>query len=327
MRPGVTIGGASFAPDDHRAAGKAPQSTPVAPVGGSYTVEVPAASAALVTDARYRGGRSANRRPLSHHPPLNFPATQNLGRCCRRSGHGRQPSRGAERQRYPGPETAALASAGDRRARSRRRLPDRVRAARRRRPSAADRQRGVRAARRPAQRDRRRGTGAGEPRPPVADPRDAARAGPAAGRRSTDGAADPLRGRGRAGRAAGPRRSRREGLRARARRASGAATSIRRCCVASARSSSTSATGTTTRSGSGPQPILARDSIALAVNVHDHVQREQARALGFEWFVGPFFATPNLLGGRTVPVGDLAFARRAHAPAGQRRPARAARRP
>jgi len=53
------------------------------------------------------------------------------------------------------------------------------------------------------------------------------------------------------------------------------------------------------------EPILARDLIPVAVNVHDHVQREQARALGFEWFVGSFFATPNLLGGKSVPVGDL----------------------
>jgi EAL and modified HD-GYP domain-containing signal transduction protein len=53
------------------------------------------------------------------------------------------------------------------------------------------------------------------------------------------------------------------------------------------------------------KPILARDIVAVAVNVHDHVQREQARALGFEWFVGSFFATPNLVGGKAVPVGDM----------------------
>ena len=52
-------------------------------------------------------------------------------------------------------------------------------------------------------------------------------------------------------------------------------------------------------------PIFARDAIALAVNVHDHVQREHARALGFEWFSGRFFQTPNLVVGKSVPIGNL----------------------
>ncbi len=52
-------------------------------------------------------------------------------------------------------------------------------------------------------------------------------------------------------------------------------------------------------------PIFERDAIALAVNVDDHVQREQARALGFEWFTGRFFQTPNLVLGKSVPIGNL----------------------
>ncbi len=51
--------------------------------------------------------------------------------------------------------------------------------------------------------------------------------------------------------------------------------------------------------------IRAHGAIPLAASVHDHGEREQARALGFEWFTGPFFATPNLLAGRPLPVGDL----------------------
>jgi EAL and modified HD-GYP domain-containing signal transduction protein len=52
-------------------------------------------------------------------------------------------------------------------------------------------------------------------------------------------------------------------------------------------------------------PVFERDGIALAINVPDHVQREHARALGFEWFTGRFFETPNLVIGKSAPIGDL----------------------
>lgn len=48
-----------------------------------------------------------------------------------------------------------------------------------------------------------------------------------------------------------------------------------------------------------------RNTLALATGVSTHEQRESARAIGFEWFSGPFFCTPNMLGGAPMSVGDL----------------------
>ncbi len=48
-----------------------------------------------------------------------------------------------------------------------------------------------------------------------------------------------------------------------------------------------------------------RHAIALATGVSTHEQREAARGVGFEWFSGPFFCTPNMLGGNPMSVGDL----------------------
>lgn len=45
--------------------------------------------------------------------------------------------------------------------------------------------------------------------------------------------------------------------------------------------------------------------LALASGVSSRAERERARQLGFRWFTGRFFATPNLLGGVAVPIGDL----------------------
>jgi EAL and modified HD-GYP domain-containing signal transduction protein len=47
-----------------------------------------------------------------------------------------------------------------------------------------------------------------------------------------------------------------------------------------------------------------RGAVGLAAGVTTHVQRDQARALGCRWFAGPFLVTPNLIGGRPVPVGS-----------------------
>ena len=46
-------------------------------------------------------------------------------------------------------------------------------------------------------------------------------------------------------------------------------------------------------------------ALGLAAGVHTHQEREHAKQLGFEWFSGPFFATPNMLGGSPIPIGDL----------------------
>ncbi len=43
----------------------------------------------------------------------------------------------------------------------------------------------------------------------------------------------------------------------------------------------------------------------LAAGVNNHMEREAARKLGFQWFSGPFFATPNMVGGAPIPMGDL----------------------
>jgi EAL and modified HD-GYP domain-containing signal transduction protein len=42
----------------------------------------------------------------------------------------------------------------------------------------------------------------------------------------------------------------------------------------------------------------------LAAGVNNHAERETARKLGFRWFSGPFFATPNM-GGAPIPASDL----------------------
>ena len=47
-----------------------------------------------------------------------------------------------------------------------------------------------------------------------------------------------------------------------------------------------------------------RGTLALA-GVASHEQREAAKRVGFEWFSGPFFCTPNMLGGTQLSVGDL----------------------
>ncbi|HTW13368.1 MAG TPA: HDOD domain-containing protein, partial [Solirubrobacteraceae bacterium] len=46
-------------------------------------------------------------------------------------------------------------------------------------------------------------------------------------------------------------------------------------------------------------------AVGLAAGVSTHRERELAKQLGFEWFSGPFFATPNTLGGNPIPMGDL----------------------
>lgn len=51
--------------------------------------------------------------------------------------------------------------------------------------------------------------------------------------------------------------------------------------------------------------IRRRQAVGLAAGVVTHNQREQAKTLGFEWFSGPFFTAPNLLGGSPIPIGDL----------------------
>ena len=48
-----------------------------------------------------------------------------------------------------------------------------------------------------------------------------------------------------------------------------------------------------------------RSTLALATGVSTHEQREAAKRIGFEWFSGPFFCTPNMLGGAPLSVGDL----------------------
>jgi c-di-GMP phosphodiesterase len=46
-------------------------------------------------------------------------------------------------------------------------------------------------------------------------------------------------------------------------------------------------------------------AVGLAAAVNTHQEREQAKRLGFQWFSGPFFATPNMLAGSAIPIGDL----------------------
>ncbi len=48
-----------------------------------------------------------------------------------------------------------------------------------------------------------------------------------------------------------------------------------------------------------------RNVLALATSVSTHEQREAAKRIGFEWFTGPYFCTPNMLGGEQMSVGDL----------------------
>lgn len=51
--------------------------------------------------------------------------------------------------------------------------------------------------------------------------------------------------------------------------------------------------------------LRLRGTPALASGVASHAQRDQARALGFRWFAGRFYMTPNLLGGQPVPIGSM----------------------
>jgi len=51
--------------------------------------------------------------------------------------------------------------------------------------------------------------------------------------------------------------------------------------------------------------IARHGGIALASGVRSHAQRAQAEEMGFELFVGPYYATANVVAGRKVPVGDL----------------------
>jgi EAL and modified HD-GYP domain-containing signal transduction protein len=53
------------------------------------------------------------------------------------------------------------------------------------------------------------------------------------------------------------------------------------------------------------QRIRLSGALGLAVGVDTHQQREEARRLGFDWFSGPFFSTPNTLGGSPIPMGDM----------------------
>jgi c-di-GMP phosphodiesterase len=46
-------------------------------------------------------------------------------------------------------------------------------------------------------------------------------------------------------------------------------------------------------------------TLGLAAGVNTHRDRAQAKQLGFEWFSGRFYATPNMLGGSPIPIGDL----------------------
>lgn len=51
--------------------------------------------------------------------------------------------------------------------------------------------------------------------------------------------------------------------------------------------------------------IAARRGVALATNVRDQAERDEARELGFEWFSGPFLTRPALVEGRKVPAQAL----------------------
>ena len=51
--------------------------------------------------------------------------------------------------------------------------------------------------------------------------------------------------------------------------------------------------------------IRLRGTVALAAGVQTHEEREAARAVGFDWFTGPFFSTPNVVAGNAIPVGNM----------------------
>lgn len=56
----------------------------------------------------------------------------------------------------------------------------------------------------------------------------------------------------------------------------------------------------------GVLPRIQRSkALGLAAGVNTHHEREMAKQLGFEWFSGPFFSTPNMLRGVPIPIGDL----------------------
>jgi EAL and modified HD-GYP domain-containing signal transduction protein len=52
--------------------------------------------------------------------------------------------------------------------------------------------------------------------------------------------------------------------------------------------------------------IAARHGVAIAARIPDHAHREVAERVGFDWFAGPFLATPNVVSGRKLPAGELA---------------------
>ncbi|MGO9900000.1 MAG: EAL and HDOD domain-containing protein [Solirubrobacteraceae bacterium] len=51
--------------------------------------------------------------------------------------------------------------------------------------------------------------------------------------------------------------------------------------------------------------IVSRRGVALATNVRDHRQRDEARELGFEWFSGPYLTRGVVVEGRKVPSRAL----------------------
>jgi c-di-GMP-related signal transduction protein len=51
--------------------------------------------------------------------------------------------------------------------------------------------------------------------------------------------------------------------------------------------------------------IRLRGTVALASGVQTHAERDEARALGFDWFTGPFFATPDLGSGNAISAGSI----------------------
>ncbi len=51
--------------------------------------------------------------------------------------------------------------------------------------------------------------------------------------------------------------------------------------------------------------LRLRGTLGMAAGVGTHEQRDQARSLGCEWFSGPFYMRPNVLGGRPIPVGNM----------------------
>ncbi len=52
--------------------------------------------------------------------------------------------------------------------------------------------------------------------------------------------------------------------------------------------------------------IRAARAIPVAVALQDHEQFDRARELGFEWFTGPFLASPRITPAKGIPVGQLA---------------------